>query len=425
MQNNGNKQAGKKQQNNNNAAKKQNNAGKQAAAGGGNLGSCSAAAAQLKVALGADSSDAQRAKEVRFVPGGFKVDPIFGGQGSALNGGIVANFICDRLASDCKASAATVSSCRTAQKNVEGKKGGANLNAQQKQALGKVADDFNKAIGITTNFAASLKRRQASNLGSCSAGAAQLKVALGADSSDAQRAKEVRFVPGGFKVDPIFGGQGSALNGGIVANFICDRLASDCKASAATVAACRAAQVNVNGKKGGAGLSADQQKALGQVADTFNKAIGITTNFANSFGGTAGNGQQNNNGNNKKQNNGNKKQNNGNNKKQNNQNNNANNQNNGNGAAAGGSCSAQKLEVVVVGKEQRFGLNGQQVALNPIIPIERICNSFANNGNSACKAKCDAAKAGAAATGVKGNSQGQGDLAAMQKLANDFNAALA
>ncbi|KAI8819500.1 uncharacterized protein EV422DRAFT_115397 [Fimicolochytrium jonesii] len=55
------------------------------------LGSCSASAAALIVGVGVDSSG-ERAQEVRFVPAGFQKDAIFGGQGSALNGAIVANF---------------------------------------------------------------------------------------------------------------------------------------------------------------------------------------------------------------------------------------------------------------------------------------------------------------------------------------------
>ncbi|KAJ1568831.1 hypothetical protein HK096_005155 [Nowakowskiella sp. JEL0078] len=126
-----------------------------AAAGSGaasSLGTCSAAAAQLVVKLGADP-EGERAQEVRFITGGFKVDPIFGGQGSALNGGIVANFICDRLGDQCKAPASTVTACRAAQKKVEGNKGGKNLSAAQLLNLEKIADDFNAAIGIKTNQA--------------------------------------------------------------------------------------------------------------------------------------------------------------------------------------------------------------------------------------------------------------------------------
>ncbi|KAJ1545847.1 hypothetical protein HK096_005897 [Nowakowskiella sp. JEL0078] len=167
-------------------------------------------------------------------------------------------------------------------------------------AMQKLADDFNSALAgttvtgtvidlkaggsgtgntaTTTTSAAAASAAEtsaavtASSLGSCSASAAQLVVKLGADPA---RPTEVRFIPGGFQKDPIFGGQGSALNGGIVANFICDRLNDQCKAPASTVTACRAAQLIVNGNKGGSNLSDTQVAALEKIASDFNAAIGI------------------------------------------------------------------------------------------------------------------------------------------------------
>ncbi|KAJ3181051.1 hypothetical protein HDU85_003756 [Gaertneriomyces sp. JEL0708] len=123
----------------------------------GNLGSCQASAAQLRVALGADP-EGERAQEVRFVPGGFQTDPIFGGQASALNPAIVANFICDRLGDQCQAAADTVTACRAGQAAIVAAnlRGGKNLDAATLQSLGKLADDFNAAIGIQTNFATEL-----------------------------------------------------------------------------------------------------------------------------------------------------------------------------------------------------------------------------------------------------------------------------
>ncbi|KAJ1553867.1 hypothetical protein HK096_006056 [Nowakowskiella sp. JEL0078] len=125
------------------------------------------------------------------------------------------------------------------------------------------------AASTSTTTAAAIT---ASSLGSCSASAAQLVAKLGADPD---KANEVRFIPGGFKTDPIFGGQSSALNGGIIANFICDRLADQCKAPASTVTACRATQLIVNGNKGGSNLSDTQVAALEKIASNFNAAIGI------------------------------------------------------------------------------------------------------------------------------------------------------
>jgi hypothetical protein len=86
------------------------------------------------------------------------------------------------------------------------------------------------------------------------------------------------------------------------------------------------------------------------------------------------------------------------------------------------SCQAPPLEVIVKGRENRFGLDGQQVALNPGIPIERICN---NRVASACKQTCFAAKARAEATGVRGfQDSDPARLHAMGVLADEFNAAL-
>ncbi|KAJ3088390.1 hypothetical protein HK102_008850 [Quaeritorhiza haematococci] len=125
------------------------------------------------------------------------------------------------------------------------------------------------------------------NLGACNANAAQLKVGLGVDP-DGERAQEIRFVPGGFRQDPIFGRQSSALNPAIVANFICDRLNDECQAKN-LVAGCRAAQQAVAGAglKGGKGKSAAEAAALGKLADDFNRAIGINTNFQSQLGGGA------------------------------------------------------------------------------------------------------------------------------------------
>jgi hypothetical protein len=63
-------------------------------------------------------------------------------------------------------------------------------------------------------------------------------------------------------------------------------------------------------------------------------------------------------------------------------------------------CKATALQVIVQGRENRFGLNGQQVALNPAIPIDRICNSVVNNTN--CKTICASAKATVVASGITG-----------------------
>ncbi|KAJ3270696.1 hypothetical protein HDV01_007520 [Terramyces sp. JEL0728] len=87
----------------------------------------------------------------------------------------------------------------------------------------------------------------------------------------------------------------------------------------------------------------------------------------------------------------------------------------------GQSCNADTLQVITQGRENRFGLDGQQVALNPAIPIQRICQKV----DPSCAQKCQQATDAAVATGVKGfQDTDPAKLAAMQKLAADFNAAL-
>ena len=88
-----------------------------------------------------------------------------------------------------------------------------------------------------------------------------------------------------------------------------------------------------------------------------------------------------------------------------------------------GPCGAPELQVIVKEREHRFGVNDQQVALNPDIPIHNICLNFIK---SSCKAACAQAEAAAVATGVKGFSGDNvpAQLHAMGKLADAFNAAL-
>ncbi|KAG9003705.1 hypothetical protein FRB93_010926 [Tulasnella sp. JGI-2019a] len=170
--------------------------------------------------------------------------------GSALNIAIVTEFICDNLVNQCKAPAATVAICRTAQA-VTGPGGGAS------------ADQFNAALGIQTNFAANpvdepaaLSSTGTLNFGSCTNPAVQF--GLGFDGRT-----ENSFEP----EDQTEFNHGSALNIAIVTQFICDRLNDQCLAPASTVTACRAAQALTNATAGAA-------------ADQFNAALKITTNFA-------------------------------------------------------------------------------------------------------------------------------------------------
>ncbi|KAJ3104654.1 hypothetical protein HDU96_008853 [Phlyctochytrium bullatum] len=303
--NNNNNQGGAAKNNNNN------NGGNNNAGGGAakNLGSCSPDDAKITVGLGADPAG-ERAQEVRAITSGRGV---FAGQQSALNTAIVGNFICDRLGDQCRADAAVVSACRTAVGNL--KRGGKNLSAAALQEVGKAADDFNKALGITTNFAADLVRTGGGNnagnnggnnggmggnnnnnnnnggnnggnaggnnlLGSCKPDEAAIFVGKGSDPSGDRR-EEFRAVTGANAfglTGSRFNGQASALANGIVGNFICDRLGSDCRADASVISACRAAQGNL--RRGGKNLGEADLQALGKAADDFNKALGITTNFA-------------------------------------------------------------------------------------------------------------------------------------------------
>ncbi|KAJ3310222.1 hypothetical protein HDV04_005161 [Boothiomyces sp. JEL0838] len=90
-------------------------------------------------------------------------------------------------------------------------------------------------------------------------------------------------------------------------------------------------------------------------------------------------------------------------------------------AIPAGGCNAEPLQVISQGRENRFGLGGQQVALNPAIPIQRICQKV----NPACSQICTDATNAAVATGVKGfQDSDPAKLAQMVKVANDFNAAL-
>lgn len=92
-------------------------------------------------------------------------------------------------------------------------------------------------------------------------------------------------------------------------------------------------------------------------------------------------------------------------------------------ALTGNACNAKPLEVIITGRENRFGLDGQQVALNPAIPMDRICNAVSKD----CTQTCKAAAAAAVATGVKDFQDTDTDpvkLFKMGELADNFNASL-
>lgn len=99
-----------------------------AVAATGSFGSCSNPS--IKFANGLDGR-----KEAAFAP----VNETDFNHGSALNIKVIADFICDRLNSSCKAGAAVVSTCQSA-------------SAAASQLQGQAAADaFNKALGVSAN----------------------------------------------------------------------------------------------------------------------------------------------------------------------------------------------------------------------------------------------------------------------------------
>jgi hypothetical protein len=171
-------------------------------------------------------------------------------------------------------------------------------------------------------------------------------------------------------------GQQVALDPGIPTERICNSLAGSCK-SICTTARARA---QATGIKGFQDVDPVRLRQMGIVADTFNAALGLRTNFRALGGDSLAAGP------------------------------------------AAAVCNAKVLEVVVQGKEHRFGFDGRQVALNPQIPMDNICQPLAGS----CKAVCSSAEAAAVATGIRGFSGADNaeQLRQMGALADAFNAAL-
>jgi hypothetical protein len=180
-------------------------------------------------------------------------------------------------------------------------------------------------------------------------------------------------------------GQQVALNADIPIERICQRVVNDCKQRCADARA----KVAASGVRGFQDADPVKLNKMGVVADEFNAALGLTTRFRDLGSATpppppppGGGGG-------------------------------------GGGAVA---CNAKKLEVSFRGKEHRFGFDNRQVALNPAIPMQNICQQVA----SGCQTTCNTAKAAAEATGIKGFS-GDDDpvkLRQMGELADAFNKAL-
>lgn len=177
-------------------------------------------------------------------------------------------------------------------------------------------------------------------------------------------------------------GQQVALNPGIPMQRICQQVSAGCRQTCETAKT----QAEATGIKGFQDTDPVKLHQMGVLADTFNAALGLQTNFkALGTAAPAGN----------------------------------------NGAGAGGApvqCNAKVLQVLVKGREHRFGFDGRQVALNPAIPMQNICQQV----SSGCRTTCDAAKAEAEATGIKGFS-GDDDAAKLRQmgqLSDKFNARL-
>jgi hypothetical protein len=172
-------------------------------------------------------------------------------------------------------------------------------------------------------------------------------------------------------------GQQVALNPAIPIDRICQRVADSCKADCAT-----AKQEAVSsGVTGFQDSDPVRLRQMGILADTFNATFGIDTSFGDLGADAPGGG--------------------------------------GGGAVQ---CNAKALQVIVQGREHRFGFDNRQVALNPAIPMQNICQRV----SAGCTTTCNAAKAAAEATGIKGFT-GDLDVAKLRlmgRLADGFNAAL-
>lgn len=161
-----------------------------------------------------------------------------------LSGGVGQ---CDDQNNQCKAAASGASNTNasnTSNTNDNASTGGANSAAS-----GSNADSGNTGNGNAGSSAAT------GDFGSCSD--PSIKFANGLDGRT-----EPAFAP----VNEADFNHGSALAIKVISDFICDRLNSSCKASAAVVSTCQSA-------------SAAASQLTGQAAaDAFNKALGVSAN---------------------------------------------------------------------------------------------------------------------------------------------------
>lgn len=167
-------------------------------------------------------------------------------QASALNGQIVLTAICNILNDKCKAPAATVTACRNA------------IGAVGNVVGGAKADQFNAALGITTDFATvpaapgggpgSAALASTPNFNKCAAP----KIAFGIFDGRTENS----FAPVGNDFQ-----HGSALNPAIITQFVCDQLVNKCDANTVAIDNCARAITATNGKTGQA------------LVDAFNSAV--------------------------------------------------------------------------------------------------------------------------------------------------------
>jgi hypothetical protein len=280
------------------------------------------------------------------------------GQQVALNAGIPIDRICNnRVKAECKAR------CLQAKEEAlaTGVTGFQDSDPVRLRQMGILADNFNATFDIDTNFG-ELGADDPDDGGAVVCNAKPLEVIV--------QGKEHRFG---------FDGRQVALNPSIPMQNICQGVNASC---AGTCAAAKAT-AEATGIKGFSGdFDLAKLRLMGQLADAFNAALGITTDFAD-VGDAPDDG--------------------------------------GDGGVVT-ACTSTVLQVIVKGREHRFGFDNRQVALNASIPMTNICQRL----SGACAQTCNAAKAAAEATGIKGFS-GNFDadkLSLMGKLADGFNGAL-
>ncbi|KAI0690166.1 hypothetical protein BC835DRAFT_198827 [Cytidiella melzeri] len=254
----------------------------------GDFGSCTVP--QIEFGVGFDNR-----KETSFQP----VDKTSFNHGSAQNIDIITQFICDTLTNSCKADQTAKDTCATAKAAADA----------QPPKTGAQADAFNAAFNIKTDFAAVAAVDDQGNVvagtgASAAAASAAVSTASVADvatsvaTSSAAAAtsaaatsssagignfgkcsvpkinfgvgfdnrKETSFEP----ADQVSYVHGSADNGDIITQFMCDNLVNVCGADATAKATCAQAKVAFDSKTA----------KTGAQADAFNAVFGITTNFA-------------------------------------------------------------------------------------------------------------------------------------------------